>query len=80
LAGVRRLKRSIDKAPGPPAKTGYHRYVFILLEGDNENLKAPEDRQHWGADKPGHGVRDWAKSQNLKIIGGNFFFEKNEEQ
>jgi len=51
-----------------------------LLEGKNGNLNAPDDRQHWGAGKPGHGVRDWAKAENLKVIGGNFFFEENLEQ
>lgn len=69
-----------DKPPGPPEKTGYHRYVFLLLEGKNGNLKAPKDRQHWGTGKPRHGVRDWAKKEDLDVIGGNFFFEQNEKQ
>ncbi|KAG9244605.1 putative carboxypeptidase Y inhibitor [Calycina marina] len=75
------LKRVVDyKAPEPPAKTGYHRYVFLLLEGENGKLEAPDDRQHWGTGKSGHGVRDWAKAQGLRVVGGNFFFEQNEEQ
>jgi len=68
------------KPPGPPAKTGYHRYVFVLLEGDNTNLTAPEDRQHWGTGKERHGVRDWAEKEGLKVIGANYFVEKNKKQ
>jgi phosphatidylethanolamine-binding protein (PEBP) family uncharacterized protein len=70
----------IDKPPGPPSKTGYHRYVFLLLEGDNSNLTAPEDRQHWGMEKERHGVRDWAKREGLEVIGANYFIEKNKKQ
>jgi phosphatidylethanolamine-binding protein (PEBP) family uncharacterized protein len=70
----------IDKPPGPPPKTGYHRYVFLLLEGDNSNLTAPEDRQHWGTGKERHGVRDWAKREGLEVIGANYFVEKNKKQ
>jgi len=68
------------KAPGPPPKTGYHRYVFLLLEGDNTNLTAPDDRQHWGFGKKGHGVRDWAEKEGLEVIGANFFYAKNKKQ
>lgn len=68
------------KPPGPPPKTGYHRYVFLLLEGDNTNLTAPEDRQHWGFGKKGHGVRDWAEKEGLEVIGANFFYAKNKRQ
>ncbi|KAL3421317.1 phosphatidylethanolamine-binding protein [Phlyctema vagabunda] len=68
------------KPPGPPAKTGYHRYVFLLLEGDNANLTAPADRQHWGTGKERHGVRDWAAREGLKVVGANFFIEKNKKQ
>ena len=69
-----------DKPPGPPPKTGYHRYVFLLLEGDNTNLTAPEDRQHWGFGKKGHGVRDWAEKEGLEVVGANFFCAKNKKQ
>jgi len=68
------------KPPGPPPKTGYHRYIFILLEGETTNLTAPDDRQHWGTGKQGHGVRDWAKKEGLKVIGANYFIEKNKKQ
>ncbi|TVY59140.1 Carboxypeptidase Y inhibitor, partial [Lachnellula cervina] len=64
------------KAPGPPAGTGYHRYVFILLEGSNTNLTIPDTRQHWGTGKEGHGIRDWAKREGLVVVGGNYFKEK----
>lgn len=68
------------KPPGPPPKTGSHRYIFLLLEGDNSNLTAPEDRKHWGTGKKGHGVKDWAKKEGLEVVGANFFYEKNKKQ
>ncbi|KAH6670705.1 putative carboxypeptidase Y inhibitor [Halenospora varia] len=66
--------------PGPPPKTGYHRYVFVLLEGDNTNLTAPRGRHRWGYDKQRSGVRDWAKEEGLEVVGANFFLERNKKQ
>jgi len=66
------------KAPGPPKHTSYHRYIFVLLKGDNRNLTAPADRQHWGSGKERHGIADWAKNQSLEIVGANFFYAKHE--
>jgi len=81
LGGRTGVKELVEyKPPGPPEKTGYHRYVFLLLEGDNSNLTAPEDRQHWGTGKERHGVRDWAKRGGLEVIGANYFIEKNKKQ
>ncbi|KAF4629574.1 hypothetical protein G7Y89_g8570 [Cudoniella acicularis] len=68
------------KPPGPPPKTGYHRYVFVLLQGDIANLTAPSKRYHWGTGKDRHGVRNWAKEQGLEVIGANYFIEKNKKQ
>lgn len=66
--------------PGPPPKTGPHRYVFVLLQGDSSSLSAPEDRQHWGYGKVRHGVRDWAHQNDLTVVGANFFYAQNEKQ
>ena len=66
--------------PGPPPKTGAHRYVFVLLEGDSSDLEPPKERQHWGYGKVRHGVRDWAAENDLKVVGANFFFAGNEKQ
>jgi phosphatidylethanolamine-binding protein len=68
------------KPPGPPPKTGAHRYVFVLLKGPAHDLAPPKDRQHWGYGKVRHGVRDWAKDNNLTVIGANFFFAQNKKQ
>ncbi|KAL2066534.1 hypothetical protein VTL71DRAFT_2605 [Oculimacula yallundae] len=68
------------KPPGPPPKTGFHRYVFVVLEGDTTNLTAPSERQHWGTGKVRHGVRDWAEQEDLKVVGANWFVEEDEEQ
>ncbi|KAI9740534.1 MAG: hypothetical protein M1834_005115 [Cirrosporium novae-zelandiae] len=66
--------------PSPPPNTGFHRYVFVLLEGSiDQVLKAPQERKHWGYGKKRHGVRDWAKDNELKPVGANFFYARNEE-
>lgn len=67
--------------PTPPPKTGKHRYVFVLLEGQQgQALSAPKDRKHWGYGKKRHGVRDWAEENELSILGANFFFAEDEKQ
>lgn len=59
--------------PAPPPKTGYHRYVFVLLTsgsgGGDLQLKKPKDRPHWGYGKTGAGVREWAEENSLVVIG-----------
>ena len=59
--------------PTPPPKTGYHRYVFVVLasesnEDDTQPAK-PKDRPHWGYGKIGSGVREWAKENSLTVVG-----------
>ncbi len=66
--------------PGPPPKTGRHRYVFVLLEGSTKNLTGPKERPHWGYGKIRHGVRDWAKENDLEVVGANFFYAQNKKQ
>lgn len=66
--------------PGPPPKTGPHRYVFVLLRGDSHPVRAPNDRKHWGYGKVRHGVRDWAAENNLTVVGANFFYAQNAKQ
>ncbi|KAK6063208.1 phosphatidylethanolamine-binding protein [Seiridium cupressi] len=73
------------KAPGPPPKTGKHRYVFLVFapaNGTSEplNLTKPEDRQHWGTGKERHGVRDWAHANGLAPVAANFIYAQNKEQ
>ena len=63
--------------PTPPPKTGYHRYVFVLLapatgeteEGPQGELTKPKDRPHWGYGKIGAGVREWASENGLVAVG-----------
>ncbi|KAL9085354.1 MAG: hypothetical protein Q9165_007645 [Trypethelium subeluteriae] len=62
------------KPPGPPPKTGKHRYVFLAFKPANGtsrplNLTAPSERQHWGTGKQEHGVRDWAGENGLVPVG-----------
>lgn len=59
--------------PTPPPKTGYHRYVFVVLtsESDKEvKQKKPKDRPHWGYGRIGAGVREWAEENGLVVVGG----------
>lgn len=60
--------------PTPPPKTGYHRYVFVLLASETEDgiqgaLTKPKDRPHWGYGKVGAGVREWADENGLVVVG-----------
>ncbi|EEP76596.1 predicted protein [Uncinocarpus reesii 1704] len=67
--------------PSPPAGTGYHRYVFVLLKGDADKigqLQAPKERKHWGYGKERHGVRQWASRYDLEVVAANFFFAQHE--
>ncbi|KAI4237298.1 MAG: hypothetical protein LQ349_001962 [Xanthoria aureola] len=74
--------------PAPPPKTGYHRYVFVLLAPqaattdvrDAAGLKKPKERPHWGYGKIGKGVRDWAEDNGMTPVGANFFYAKNKKQ
>ncbi|KAL8730606.1 MAG: hypothetical protein Q9166_003919 [cf. Caloplaca sp. 2 TL-2023] len=74
--------------PAPPPKTGYHRYVFVLLAPkansggarEDAGLKKPKERPHWGYGKIGKGVRDWAEENGLTPVGANFFYAKNQKQ
>ena len=65
------------KPPGPPKKTGKHRYVFVALapvNGTTEklNLSKPGDRQHWGYEKERQGLRMWAQEMGLGVVGECF--------
>ncbi|KAI7163617.1 dynamin GTPase [Hortaea werneckii] len=73
------------KPPGPPPKTGKHRYVFVVLaplNGTKEalNLVKPADRQHWGYEKADMGLREWADEMGLEVLGANFVYAQNAEQ
>ncbi|KAH6867575.1 carboxypeptidase Y inhibitor [Thelonectria olida] len=73
------------KPPGPPPKTGKHRYVFlvfVLANGttDKLHLTKPEGRKHWGSDHTGHGVREWAHENGLIPVAANFIYAQNDEQ
>lgn len=54
--------------------------MFVLLEGDNVDMEGPEERKHWGFEKPGSGIREWAGRENLTIIGANFLYEKYHDE
>jgi len=73
------------KPPGPPEKTGKHRYVFLVLTPQNGtkeplHLSKPDDRQHWGTGEEGGGVRDWAKENGLVPVAANFIYSQNKKQ
>ncbi|KAF2790875.1 PEBP-like protein [Melanomma pulvis-pyrius CBS 109.77] len=73
------------KPPGPPPKTGKHRYVFLVYaprNGTQEplHLTKPKDRQHWGTGEERGGVREWAKENELVPVGANFMYSLNKKQ
>ncbi|KAF2009869.1 PEBP-like protein [Aaosphaeria arxii CBS 175.79] len=73
------------KPPGPPPKTGKHRYVFLVFGPRNGttsplNLTKPKDRQHWGTGEERKGVRQWAAENGLVPIGANFIYAQNKKQ
>lgn len=65
------------KPPGPPPKTGKHRYVFVALAPTNGtaerlNLSTPADRQRWGFEGERAGLREWAAENGLGVVGECF--------
>lgn len=62
------------KAPGPPPKTGSHRYVFVALAPLNAtterlNLTVPASRKRWGFEGERAGLREWAGENGLGVVG-----------
>lgn len=60
--------------PRPPAGSGAHRYVLILLEPANStvantNLTVPSTRLQWGTGQARQGVRSWARLNGLVPVG-----------
>jgi hypothetical protein len=73
------------KPPGPPPKTGKHRYVIIAFAPANMttaplHLIKPEERQHWGFGEEGYGVKKWAAINGLVPVGANFIYAQNKKQ
>lgn len=73
------------KPPGPPEKTGKHRYVFLVFaprNGTTEplHLSKPKDRQHWGTGEERGGVRDWARENGLVPVAANFVYSQHKKQ
>ncbi|KLU88268.1 lipid binding protein [Magnaporthiopsis poae ATCC 64411] len=73
------------KPPGPPEKTGRHRYIFFAFTPINAttvplNVTKPGERKRWGTDKPGSGVRQWAEENGLAPIAANFIYAQNDKQ
>lgn len=62
------------KPPGPPPKTGKHRYVFVAMAPGNGTTEAlaltkPGGRQHWGFGAAGEGLREWMGENGLVAVG-----------
>lgn len=67
--------------PGPPPKTGLHRYVFLLYKQQRgKRPDAPADRPCWGTGVPGSGAAEYAHKHGLELYAVNFFYAKNEQQ
>lgn len=73
------------KPPGPPPKTGKHRYVFLVFAPKNGtteplHLTKPKERQHWGMGVEGGGVKNWAQANGLVPVAANFIYSKHKKQ
>lgn len=73
------------KPPGPPKKTGKHRYVFLVFAPKNGttaplHLNKPKDRRHWGTGKERGGVKDWARENGLVPVAANFVYSQHKKQ
>lgn len=83
--GKQKLKEIMEYLPpAPPPKTGFHRYVFVLLASEegqrSRELQKPKERTHWGYGEEGKGVEEWAHENGLQAVGAEFFFSENGEQ
>lgn len=64
--------------PGPPEKTGDHRYVFLLFkQKPGVEPEAPIDRPCWGTSIPGYGIAEYSKRYGLELLAVNFFYAHN---
>ena len=66
--------------PSPPPKTGFHRYVFVLLQTSadgSHSLTKPKERPHWGYGMIGAGVREWTAENDLEIVGKGVFLGRS---
>lgn len=67
--------------PGPPPKTGKHRYVFVLLrETKPQPPKYEGDRARWGTQIEGYGLKEYAAENGLIPVAVNFFYAQNDVQ
>ncbi|VEU20350.1 DEKNAAC101107 [Brettanomyces naardenensis] len=64
--------------PGPPPKTGKHRYVFLLYRQSPGFVPiSPEGRPTWGTGVPGSGAAEYAEKYHLTLFAVNFFYAQN---
>ncbi|CCD24790.1 YbhB/YbcL family Raf kinase inhibitor-like protein NDAI_0D04770 [Naumovozyma dairenensis CBS 421] len=65
--------------PGPPPKTGKHRYVFLLYKQPRDLTKFTEVKGqfNWGYGIPGVGANKWASENKLDLVAADFFFSEN---
>lgn len=67
--------------PGPPERTGKHRYIFVLLrETKGTPTKFDGDRPRWGNAEPSQALKEYSKKHGLVPVAINFFFAQNEIQ
>lgn len=67
--------------PGPPPKTGKHRYVFVLLrETRPQPAKFDGDRARWGTETNGYGLQEYAEKNGLVPVAINFYYAQNDVQ
>ncbi|KAF8963275.1 phosphatidylethanolamine-binding protein [Flammula alnicola] len=68
--------------PGPPAGTGFHRYIFLLFQEPAGGITIPNNAVEHNPEPASR--RSWnaiafAEKYNLKLVGANFFLTKAKE-
>ncbi|KAI5481357.1 PEBP-like protein [Pseudohyphozyma bogoriensis] len=66
------------KGPGPPPKTGLHRYIFLLYRHTKEIQGVEMDNELMGRIKWDFG--NFVDEHGLELVGINFFLSQNPEQ
>lgn len=61
--------------PGPPPKTGDHRYIFLLFKQPQQDIKTQalqEESSCWD-------FKAFIQQQQLELVGVNFFISRNDD-
>ncbi|KAI3643053.1 hypothetical protein MP228_012608 [Amoeboaphelidium protococcarum] len=64
--------------PAPPAKTGLHRYVFLLYQQDDELMS--DEVEATIRDRPKFNAEHFASTHSLSLAAANYFVAQNQSE